>query len=1152
LDRYIIVIFIILLLLSYWIYSLKKEINFRKSTEKKLVDEESNIHNIHKYALIGHWEMLANGATIWSDSMYQLLGLSPTAKAGPESFSTVTTADDFLVFTASLDNSFATGKEHYIQCKIQRPSDNQERWIDCRGKVTLDDNGNPYKISGFIQDITDQKVSFALLRESEDKYRALFETALIGMALNDNEGRLLEVNQAYLDIIGYTKEEALKLTYWDLTPDRYKAEEYLQLNSLKEKGRYGPYEKEYVHKDGYLVPVVLSGVNIIGPENEPYIWSSVHDITVRKQEESRGKYRAHVLELIMSEEPLPVILSSIVRLVEENNPEMLCSILLLDDAREHLLIGAAPSFPDFYNEAIHGIEIGDGVGSCGTAAFTNKRVVVEDIQSHPYWINFKELAAKAELGACWCEPVRSTQGEVLGTFAIYHHDIHQPTEANIALIEQSASLASIAVEKINASLALKESDKQMQLALAGAELGFWDWHLVTDKIDRNERWANMLGYSQEEVNLNTNQWADYVHPQDKDKLWRSINDVLEGRSTLHCLDYRMITKEGDYRWVHVQANVMQRDDNGKPLRMSGIHCDITDRKLAEENMKLAASVFTSARESIVITDVSGVILDVNDTFTTTTGYSREESIGKNPRMLNSGRQSPEFYITMWQALLTVGYWSGEMWNRHKNGEVYAAKAAISAVRDEHGAISHYVALSNDITLVKEHQNQLERIAHYDVLTDLPNRSLLADRLSQAMLLCGRREQSLAVVFLDLDGFKAVNDVYGHDIGDELLISLSARMKEALREGDTLSRIGGDEFVAVLTDLASVEDCEPLLERLLLAVSEPITIGDVVLSVSASLGVTLYPQDDADADQLMRHADQAMYVAKESGKNRYHLFDTVQDDAIKVQRESLEAIRSALDHQQFVLYYQPKINMRTGAVVGVEALIRWQHPERGLLDPVEFLPLIENNPMNIEVGEWVIDTALTQISQWQATELSLPLNTSVNIAAVQLQQANFTDRLTTILAAHADVAPRYLELEVLETSALDDIHHVSKAMTACMALGVNFALDDFGTGYSSLTYLRRFPAKVIKIDQSFVRDMLSDENDLAIVEGVITLAKLFKRDVIAEGVESIEHGTALLQLGCELAQGYGIAKPMPASDFPTWLREWKADDAWCLDSHLITA
>jgi len=1146
------VILIVLLLLSYWIYRLKKEINFRKHTEKKLVDEESSIHNIHKYALIGHWEMQANGATLWSESMYQLLGLPPTAKAGPESFSTVTTADDFSVFRASLDNSFATGKEHFIQCKIQRPSDNKERWIDCRGKVTLDDNGNPYKISGFIQDITEQKVSFALLRESEDKYRALFETALIGMVLNDKDGRLLEVNQAYLDIIGYTKEEALELTYWDLTPPRYKAEEYVQLNSLKEKGRYGPYEKEYIHKDGHLVPVMLSGVNILRPKNEPYIWSSVHDITARKQEESREKYRAHVLELIMSEEPLPIILNSIVRLVEENNPEMLCSILLLDEPGEHLLIGAAPSLPDFYNEAIHGVEIGDGVGSCGTAAFTNKRVVVEDIQSHPYWTNFKELAAKAELGACWCEPVRSTKGEVLGTFAIYHHDIHQPTESNIALIEQSASLASIAVEKISANIALRASDEQMQLALAGAELGFWDWHIVADKIERNERWATMLGYTHEEVNLNTNQWADYVHPQDKDKLWRSINDVLEGRSTLHCLDYRMVTKEGDYRWVHVQANVMQRDDNGKPLRMSGIHCDITHRKEAEENMKLAASVFTSARESIVITDASGLILDVNDTFTTTTGYSREESIGKNPRILNSGRQSPEFYSAMWQALLTVGYWSGEMWNRHKNGEVYAAKAAISAVRDEFGSISHYVALSNDITLVKEHQNQLERIAHYDVLTDLPNRSLLADRLSQAMLLCGRREQSLAVVFLDLDGFKAVNDHHGHDVGDQLLISLSARMKEALREGDTLSRIGGDEFVAVLTDLANVEDCEPLLERLLLAVSEPITIGDVVLSVSASLGVTLYPQDDADADQLMRHADQAMYVAKGSGKNRYHLFDTVQDDAIKIQRERLEEIRSALDNQQFILHYQPKVNMRTGAVVGVEALIRWQHPTRGLLEPIEFLPFIENNPMSIEVGEWVIDTALTQISQWQVTGLSLPLNTSVNIAAVQLQQTDFTCRLTKILSAHADVNPRYLQLEVLETSALEDVQHVSKAMNACMSLGVSFALDDFGTGYSSLTYLRRFPANTIKIDQSFVQDMLSDENDLAIVEGVITLAKLFKLEVIAEGVETVEHGTALLQLGCELAQGYGIAKPMPVSELAAWLGKWKPDDAWNLESNLITA
>ena len=570
---------------------------------------------------------------------------------------------------------------------------------------------------------------------------------------------------------------------------------------------------------------------------------------------------------------------------------------------------------------------------------------------------------------------------------------------------------------------------------------------------------------------------------------------------------------------------------------------LAEREKSEGKLKLAASVFTHARESIAITDAAGAIIDVNDTFTVATGYSREEALGQNPRILKSGRQPPEFYADMWKALLEEGCWYGEVWNRRKNGEVYAEMKTISAVCDADKNITHYIGMGTDITQMKSHQDQLERIAHYDILTNLPNRSLLSDRLSQAMLQCRRRKQSLAVVFLDLDHFKDVNDAHGHEVGDELLIALSARMKEALREGDSLARFGGDEFVAVLADLINVEDCEPVLERLLLAASEPVTVGDQVLNVSASLGVTFYPQDSVDADQLLRHADQAMYAAKQAGKNRYHLFDTAQNDAINVQRENLEAIRSALDNHQFLLHYQPKVNMRTGVVMGVEALIRWQHPERGLLNPIDFLPVIEHSPMMIEMGEWVIDTALTQIRQWQEMGLNLPVSTSVNIAAVQLQQYDFTDRLITLLAAHPDVEPHYLGLEVLETSALEDVDHVSTIMNACMALGVQFSLDDFGTGYSSLTYLRRLPASQIKIDQSFVRDMLHDADDFAIVEGVIALAKSFKRGVIAEGVETIEHGTALLQLGCELAQGYGIARPMPAGDIPEWVANWKPDDAW---------
>jgi diguanylate cyclase (GGDEF)-like protein/PAS domain S-box-containing protein len=569
--------------------------------------------------------------------------------------------------------------------------------------------------------------------------------------------------------------------------------------------------------------------------------------------------------------------------------------------------------------------------------------------------------------------------------------------------------------------------------------------------------------------------------------------------------------------------------------------DITKHKQDEEKLERAASVFTHAHEGIMITDATGAITEVNDTFSRTTGYTREEVLGKNSSFLHSGRQSPEFYAEMWGALLEKDNWQGEIWNRRKNGEIYAEMLTISAVKNAAGLVQHYVSLRTDITEMKTYQGQLERIAHYDLLTNLPNRTLLIDHLSQAMAQCQRHNQSLAVAYMDLDGFKKVNDTYGHSVGDELLIAVSQRMKEALREGDTLARIGGDEFIAVIVDLEKITDSVPVLKRLLTAAAEPFTACDAVMQVSASIGVTLCPQDGGEAEQLMRHADGAMYVAKHAGKNRYHLFDTAQDNAINIQQESIGGIRSALDRREFVLHYQPKVNMHTGEVIGLEALIRWQHPDRGLVPPLDFIPVIEDHDISLELGEWVIDTALSQISQWRSMGVDLPI--SVNISAYQLQQGDFTDRLATLLSAHHEVNPHYLELEILETSALSDISQVSATMNTCHDLGVRFALDGFGTGYSSLTYLKRLPAHLIKIDQSFVRDMLEDADDLAIIEGVVGLAKAFQREVIAEGVETSAHGVALLQLGCELAQGYGIARPMPADDIPEWVSSWKADDSW---------
>jgi diguanylate cyclase (GGDEF)-like protein len=450
---------------------------------------------------------------------------------------------------------------------------------------------------------------------------------------------------------------------------------------------------------------------------------------------------------------------------------------------------------------------------------------------------------------------------------------------------------------------------------------------------------------------------------------------------------------------------------------------------------------------------------------------------------------------------------------------------------------------NELTLTTKHQAELAYITYFDRLTELPNRPLFFFQLAQAIVQCEIHNESLALITLDLDDFKAVNELYGHHVGDELLIALSTRMKDALRESDTLARIGGDEFGIIFTGLYNDKDCKTLLERLLTVASEPFIVHDIVIKVSASIGASLHPQDSISAEQLMRQADQAMYRSKQVGKNRYYILDNTQDNLVTEKLKSLVAIRNALNKHQFVLHYQPKVNMRTGLVIGFEALIRWQHPKRGLLSPVQFLPAIEHHSLQIDLGEWVIDTALTQISQWQKLGHKLPVGISVNIAALQLEQPNFTNRLTALLAAHPDVTPSCLELEILEKRALDDVQRVAQTMTACIALGVTFALDDFGTGYSSLTYLRQLPASVIKIDQSFVRDMLIDSGDLAIIHGVIALAKSFNRTVIAEGVETHQHGVALLQAGCDLAQGYGIAKPMPASDIPAWVSTWKPSEAW---------
>ena len=702
-------------------------------------------------------------------------------------------------------------------------------------------------------------------------------------------------------------------------------------------------------------------------------------------------------------------------------------------------------------------------------------------------------------------------------FASYHQDIQNK---NCAIASSEALFRAVFD---NAAVGIAQASPQGQF------------------MQMNQYFCHLLGYEHDEILKMGFNFKQVTLPEDLDADVQHVQELIDGRADSFTMEKRYIRKDASIVWVYLAVQLVRASDGTPEYFIAAVH-DISERKRGEEALALAASVFTHAREGIMITDVDGNIVNVNDSFTRITGYTRDETIGQNPRLLKSGLQSEEYYVDMWRTIAAKGHWYGETWNRRKNGQVYAEMQTISVVSDPQGRPSHYVSLFSDITAIKEHERQLEHIAHFDALTGLPNRVLLADRLGQAMLQAQRRDLLLAVVFLDLDGFKGINDTYGHEAGDRVLMGVATRMKDALREGDTLARIGGDEFVAVLVDLPDTATCMPLLARLLSVAAEPMAFAGQNLQVSASLGVTFFPQaDDIDAEQLQRQADQAMYQAKLAGKNRYHLFDAEQDRSARGHFESLEHIRHALHHNELVLYYQPKVNMRSGKITGAEALIRWQHPQRGLLSPAQFLPAIENHPLAVEVGEWVIHTALDQMAHWQTLGLHLPV--SVNVGARQLQQRDFVTRLQTILAAHPDVKPSSLELEVLETSALEDITGVSQVIEACRTLGVMFALDDFGTGYSSLTYLKRLPVALLKIDQSFVRDMLDDVDDLAILKGVIGLAQAFRREVIAEGVETIAHGTALLQLGCDLAQGYGIARPMPAADLLEWTANWLPDAMW---------
>ncbi len=609
---------------------------------------------------------------------------------------------------------------------------------------------------------------------------------------------------------------------------------------------------------------------------------------------------------------------------------------------------------------------------------------------------------------------------------------------------------------------------------------------------------------------------------------RQVPGGLEGIE-----ETEVVNADGEKIAVEITSNTIETASGQKLIQC--VFRDIRQRRRDEMELKRAALVFETSQELILLTDADSRIISVNQVFEEMTGYTPDEVIGKNPSLLSSGRHTPEFYAEMWQAVNSKGKWQGEVWNRRKSGDVFPVWLTISAYRDANGKVLNYVGVSSDISERVAAQERIRQLAYFDSLTNLPNRRLLQDRAEQALASAEREKKQIALLFVDLDHFKTINDSLGHSAGDALLSEVARRLQSCVRRMDTVARLGGDEFVVLLTDV-TIEGATEVARKLIYRVARPYQIENHELRVTPSLGISVFPQDGRDFESLLKHSDTAMYRAKESGRNAYQFFASEMNVAA-LERLTLEnSLRQGIERGEFVLHYQPQIDLASGRIVGAEALVRWRHPQLGLVPPGKFIPVAEVSGLIVMIGEWVLGEACRQNCAWQQAGLPA-ISIAVNISAVQFRSGRIEDNVAAVLA-DTGLAPELLELELTEGIVMVGANATVETLQRISDMGVKLAIDDFGTGYSSLSYLKRFPIDRLKIDQSFVRDIVTDTDDWAISSAIISMGHSLRLKVIAEGVEHVEQLEMLRRQGCDEVQGYYFSVPLPADDFAVLLRQQK--------------
>lgn len=670
-----------------------------------------------------------------------------------------------------------------------------------------------------------------------------------------------------------------------------------------------------------------------------------------------------------------------------------------------------------------------------------------------------------------------------------------------------------------------------------ARIGSWELNLQTHQALWSDETRRVIGVG-DDAPACPETLLKRVHPEDRACVASAMQTALEQRC-MYDIEYRVIHPDQQVHVLHSRADTVYDETEGV-MKLIGFVQDITERKEAEDKIRLSASLFDGSLNPILIMDTEGFIQQVNRAFSQTTGYLPQEVIGKSVKLLQSRKNDEALYDHIWQVIETEGAWEGEIWCQRKNGETFPIWLSLSSVRNASGEITHYINTFSDITEQKLSADYIYQLAHYDLLTGLPNRVLFSERCKHAIERARRNKQITALLYLDLDRFKQINDSLGHPVGDELLEKVAERLKAQVREEDTVARLGGDEFVIVVEQLADERDAERVACKILEALRAPFQLKNHELVISASIGISLSPMDGDDVATLIKHADLAMYRAKEKGRDNFQFFSLeLSEDSLRY--HLLESdLRRAQAGGELLLFYQPQYDLATGALVGAEALIRWQHKQKGMLMPNMFIPVAEESGLILAIGEWVLMTACQQLKQWHAAGIGLE-RISVNLSGLQLQRGNIVELIQRVLN-DTGLPPACLELEILETYIMRQVEQDVHVLENLRDLGVHLAIDDFGTGQSSLGYLKRLPVEKLKIDRSFVMDIPADADDVAITKAIVALGKTMQMIVIAEGVENEQQAMFLKGLGCDQVQGFYYSPPIPPDEFEKLARGLKPASA----------